>query len=83
MSRKRMMTAVVVTALLASAVIAASIAKAAGPPSIAAGPAFGFVPSHNANKRAHGRELPLTWHGGPVMHSTAVIPVYWGSGWSS
>ena len=51
------------------------------PPAIAAGPAFGFVPSHNANHASHqGRTLPLLWHSGPVQHSTTTeIPVFWGS----
>jgi len=83
MNRTWIVTSIVATALLASAVLAASIATAAGPPSIAAGPAFGFIPSHNADKKSHGRQLPLTWHSGPVMHSTTVIPVLWGSSWSS
>lgn len=76
----------VVTACLVAVVGAASSATAAGgPPSVAAGPAFGFVPSRNANQaKAHGGHLQLlTWHTGPVMHSTRVIPVYWGSSWSN
>jgi hypothetical protein len=56
-----------------------------GPPSIAAGPAFGFVPAQNANHGGGGgrRYFPLQWHYGPVMHGTTVVPVFWGSGWSS
>src|SRR6185436_4479423 len=59
MNRKWIVTSIVATAVLASAVLAASIATAAGPPSVAAGPAFGFIPSHNAGQKAHGRQLPL------------------------
>ena len=62
--------AVAATACLASVVGAASSATAAGPPSFAAGPAFGFVPSHNANQqKPRGHVLLLQWYGGPVMHS--------------
>jgi hypothetical protein len=73
---------------LASAVAAAGSASASGnPPSVAAGPAFGFVPARNANHGGaggHGQHSnPLVWHNGPVMHSTTVVPVFWGSGWSS
>jgi hypothetical protein len=86
LSSKWIGAAVVVAVCLASVVGATSAATAAGgPPSLAAGPAFGFVPSHNANQAAKGKgKLQLlSWHGGPVMHSTTVVPVYWGTGWSS
>jgi len=72
---------------LASVVAAAGGASAAGgPPSVAAGPAFGFVPARNANHGGaggHGRISLLQWHFGPVMHTTTVIPIFWGTGWSS
>ncbi|HLY94124.1 MAG TPA: hypothetical protein VKP14_04685 [Gaiellaceae bacterium] len=71
---------------LAAVVAAAGSASAAGgPPSIAAGPAFGFVPAQNANHGGggQGHVSLLQWHNGPVMHSTTVIPVFWGSAWSS
>jgi len=62
------------------ALIAGSASAAGRPPAIAAGPAFGYVPSHDANHAGkQGRSLPLQWHGGVVMHSTTVIPVFWGS----
>ncbi len=72
---------VALAAGLAGLVVIAGSASAAGdPPAIAAGPAFGFVPSHNANHAGHqGRQTPLQWHGGPVQHSTTVVPVFWGS----
>jgi hypothetical protein len=80
-----MAAAIVATVCLVSVVGATSRATAAGgPPSIAAGPAFGFVPSHNANQaKGKGRLQLLAWHGGPVMHSTTVVPVFWGSNWSN
>jgi hypothetical protein len=81
---KWMMAAVVVAVCLASVVAAASTATAAGgPPSIAAGPAFGFVPSHNASRQNGGHLRLLTWHNGPVMHSTMVAPDFWGTRWSN
>jgi hypothetical protein len=78
--------AALVLALGAVAVAAASSARAEGPPSIAAGPAFGYVPSQNANHAGsgHGGHVSLLqWHNGPVMHSTTVVPVWWGSSWSN
>src|SRR3954453_9756189 len=49
------------------------------------GPAGGFIPSRNANHPARpgggGHVSLLSWHGGVVMHSTTVIPVYWGTRW--
>jgi hypothetical protein len=60
--------------------IVGSATAAGPPPGIAAGPAFGFVPSQNANHAGHqGRSFPLQWHGGVVQHSTTVVPVFWGS----
>ena len=86
MNSKSVLAAVVATVCLASVVAAAGTATAAGgPPSVAAGPAFGFVPSRNVNHASHsnrrGRVSLLTWHFGPVMHSTTVAPIYWGSKW--
>jgi hypothetical protein len=86
MNRKWIIAMVVVTVVcLASVVAAASTANAAGgPPSIAAGPAFGFVPSRNANHTgARGHVSLLQWHFGDVRHdATTVVPVFWGSNWS-
>jgi hypothetical protein len=88
MNSKSVLAAVVATVCLASVVAAAGTATAAGgPPSVAAGPAFGFVPSRNVNHASHanrrGRISLLSWHFGPVMHSTTVAPVYWGSKWGN
>ncbi|MFL6036849.1 MAG: hypothetical protein ACJ74I_17400, partial [Gaiellaceae bacterium] len=86
MSFKRT-AAVMATLGLASAIAAASAGSVGAPPSTSAGPAAGFVPSHNvsnANKaRGGGHVSLLQWYGGPVMHSTNVIPVFWGSQWAS
>ncbi len=87
MSRKWIVAVIGIAILgIASVVAAASNASAAGgPPSIAAGPAFGFVPSQNANHSGgHGsRVLNLLWHNGPVMHTTTIDPVFWGSSWNN
>ena len=88
MSFKWMIAAVAAAICLASVVGAAGRATAAGgPPSIAAGPAFGFVPSRNVNHQAArtggGHFFQLSWHNGPVMHSTTVAPIYWGSRWNT
>jgi hypothetical protein len=85
MSSKLVGAAVVATVCLVSIVGATGTATAAGgPPSVAAGPAFGFVPSRNVNHQAPKRHLMLlTWHNGPVMHSTSVVPVFWGSRWNN
>jgi len=86
MSSKWMIATVVAGACLAC-LVAAAAGAAGGPPSVAAAPAFGFVPSHNvANAGAgktRGHVQLLQWYGGPVMHSTTVVPVFWGSKWSS
>jgi hypothetical protein len=85
MSSKRIVAAVVATVCLASIVAGARTSTAAGGPSSrAAGPAFGFVLSRNANhQKPRGHLLLLSWHSGPVMHSTSVVPVFWGSSWTS
>jgi hypothetical protein len=71
--------------LSAVVVTGGATAAAQGPPNVAAGPAFGYVPSHNANQAGKGNKqaFPLQWHGGSVMHSTTVVPVFWGSKWSN
>ena len=59
-----------------------------GLPDVAAGPAFGYVPSQSARNeggpRPKGHVSLLQYHGGPVQSGgTTVYPVYWGSAWSS
>lgn len=50
-------------------------------PSLVAGPASGIVPARGVTPLAPFVSN-LVWHGGPVMHSTTVVPVFWGSSWS-
>ncbi len=87
MSRKSIVAVIGTTVVcLAAVVAAASTATAAeGPPSIAAGPAFGFIPSRNAGHGGGhgGRVVNLTWHNGPVMHATTVNPIFWGTAWGT
>lgn len=86
MSSKSIVVAIAATVCLASGVASASAARAAGgPPSIAAATAHGFVPSHNANhqKARSGHLFLLQWYGGPVMHSTTVAPIFWGTRWGN
>jgi hypothetical protein len=89
MSRKSIVAVIgIAVVCLAGVVAAAGTATAAGgPPSIAAGPAFGFIPSRNAGHcgghGGGGRVVNLTWHNGPVLHGTTVNPVFWGTAWSS
>jgi hypothetical protein len=76
--------AVAIVATLALTAAATAAHNGGGPPPNAAGPAFGFVPSHNANHGKPVRGSVLLNHGGPVMSSaTSVRPIYWGTGWSS
>src|SRR5207253_6948432 len=80
------MFAVLAAGAVSLAFLAAGSARASGgPPSIAAGPAFGFVPSRNADHGAHGRRVSLLqYHGGPVQSSaTQVGAIYWGSSWGN
>jgi hypothetical protein len=67
-----------------SVVGATSAATVGGRPNLAAGPASGFVPALGASTRAPARRVSLLlWHNGPVMHSTTVVPVFWGSNWNN
>ncbi len=81
------MFAVLAAGAVSLAFLAATTARASGgPPSVAAGPAFGFVPSRNAHVRPHGRVTQLQFHGGPVQTAAAnhdVYPIFWGPLWSS
>jgi hypothetical protein len=64
--------------------IVGSASAAGGPPSIAAGPAFGYVPSRDAHLKPHGHVALLQYHGGPVQKSTAnhdIYPIFWGPAW--
>ena len=70
---------------IAVAASTASASGSGGKPELASGPASGFVPArdaHAAGPAAGGKVFPLKWGGGPVMHSTTVVPVYWGTKWS-
>src|SRR5437764_9369872 len=81
---KRAILAVVALAVACAAVVAVSAASAAGRggrPELASGPASGFVPAnaHAAKALARTHVSNLLWGGGPVMHSTTDVPVFWGT----
>jgi hypothetical protein len=75
--------AVVCVGWIAGATNASVFGSAAGRPGLAAGPASGFVPARNAGQVLAPLASNLVWHNGPVMHSTTVVPVFWGSSWSN
>ncbi len=83
MNVRSIVVAAAAIACLGSVVGATSAATVGGRPNLAAGPASGLVRAR-AVTRAPARRLSLlVWHNGPVMHSTTVVPVFWGSSWSS
>jgi hypothetical protein len=81
--------AVTSTAVAAPADLAGSTpAGVVAPARIGAGPAFGLVPvrgagASHAKTQTTARIFQLSWHGGPVRHSSTVVPVFWGSRWTS
>ena len=82
--RKRSIFAAVAACLLCAAVVVASTASASGSggkPELATGPASGWVPAnaHAARPGGGSHVSNLIWGGGPVMHSTTVVPIFWGS----
>ena len=83
MKVRSVLAAAVAIVCLGSVVGATSAATVGGRPSLAAGPASGFVPVRNAGKAPARHVSLLFWHNGPVMHSTTVVPVFWGSSWSN
>jgi hypothetical protein len=81
MHKRSILAAVAAVVCLGWLVGATNASTVGGRPSLAAGPASGFVP---ARAKAPSRHVSnLLWYGGPVMHSTTVVPVFWGSSWSN
>src|SRR5919201_5004336 len=85
MNCRSILAAVVAAICLASSVAAAIAATGSSHSArMQAGAALGLVPSHNAKRQRAGSHLfLLQWYGGPVMHSTTVVPLFWGSSWTS
>ena len=85
--RVKRIAATVVAVAFAGVLVVAASASAGSKPELSAKPAGGFIPSRSANHPAKpgggGHVSLLSWHGGVVMHSTTVVPVYWGTRWSS
>lgn len=80
---RRIATAVAVSAMLVAVIAASNATAAGGRPSLSARQALGLVPARAAHLSAAGRLRLLSWHGGPVMHATTIVPVFWGSSWSN
>jgi hypothetical protein len=83
---KKLILSVAVMALCCAAIVAtAATAAGKGRPELAAGPASGFVPANaHAARPGGGRHVSLLlWGGGRVMHSTTVVPIYWGTKWGN
>jgi len=82
MSTRSVLAAIAAIVCLGSLVGSTSAAPVGARPGLAAGPASGFVPARNAGNALAPLVSNLVWHGGPVMHSTTVVPVFWGASWS-
>ncbi len=67
-------------AVLACAVAVASASP--GPALEAQGP-HGIVPPRGAGHGKPGSSPNLTYHGGPVMTSADVTPIFWGTNWAN
>ena len=83
---RRLIVSMVVAALCCAAIVATSATAAGrGRPELATGPASGFVPAnaHAARPGGGGHVSLLLWGGGPVMHSTTVVPIFWGAKWGN
>jgi hypothetical protein len=82
MSVRSAVAAVAAVACVGTMVGATSAATLGGRHHLAAAPASGVVPARHAKAPARRVSL-LAWHGGPVMHATTVVPVFWGSSWNN
>jgi hypothetical protein len=82
MSTRSVLAAIAAIVCLGSLVGSTSAAPVGARPSMAAGTASGLVPARNAASPLAPAVANLVWHGGAVIHSTTVVPVFWGSSWS-
>ncbi len=83
---KTLIVSIVAVALCCAAIVATSATAAGrGRPELASGPASGFVPAnaHAARPGGGGHVSLLLWGGGPVMHSTTIVPIFWGTRWGN
>jgi hypothetical protein len=69
-------------ALLGSVVVTGPTASAQPKPNVVAGEMHGIVPLKAAGPAVTNTSL-LTSHGGEIMTSSAVQPVFWGTSWQS
>src|SRR6476661_9744200 len=85
-SHRRAFVVLAVTALSGLTALPAQAGQGAP---LTAGPAGGIVPTreaggHGAPAGRGGSVKLLTWHGGPVMSSGAVVaPIFWGPKWAT
>ena len=73
-------------ALLVCVVAAAAADPGPAPALEAANPAGKVPPRGEAGHAGHGRggrNPSLTWHGGQIMTSAAVTPIFWGTNWGN
>jgi hypothetical protein len=79
------MRGMAVVAAFAVCLIAAAAALGGEPPStVGAGPAHGLVHVRGAGKPGGKGGSPLlAFHGGQIMTSADVTPIFWGTSWSS
>jgi hypothetical protein len=79
------MRGMAVLAAFAVCLVAAAAALGGEPPStVGAGPAHGLVHVRGAGKPGGGGGSPLlAFHGGQIMTSALVTPIFWGTSWSS
>ena len=84
-SRRRSLLGIAaITACLASAAIAASVAQADPPPALFAGGTNGIVFAHGQQARPRRGSPQLVYHSGPVLTTgAAVTSIFWGSSWNS
>ena len=74
----------VIAATAALTIPPAQAAKHPDGMDVRAGSPHGFVPAKEAKaSRPRGGSPNMTWHGGPIMTSSAVFPIYWGTSWAN
>jgi hypothetical protein len=83
MRARSLVPAFMAVVCLGALVCSASAAPVGAHASVAAGRASGFVPAQDEHSALVPFSSNLLWHRGPVMHSTTVVPIFWGSSWSS
>jgi hypothetical protein len=85
--RHSLLAIAALTACVASAAIAASVARADPPPALFAGGTNGIVFAHDSQGKGnphHGSSPQLLFHGGQIMATGATVTsIFWGSSWAT